>query len=72
MLCANQHCDLWCWTSVSTGPLLLFMDHLVYGCQNVHPGCAFNMELKRLKRDFFLSIIYLFLPRGIKVGSAVF
>lgn len=39
---------------------------------NVHPGCAFNMELKRLKRDFFLSIIYLFLPRGIKVGSAVF
>lgn len=44
----------------------------MYGCQNVHPGYAFNMEFKRLKRDFFLSIIHLFFPRGIKVGSAVF
>ena len=59
----HQHCNLQCWTSVCIVPLLVFTDHLVYRCQNVHQVYAFYMELKRLKRERFFPFFYLEVSR---------
>lgn len=39
------------------------MDHFVYGCQSICPVYAFDMALKRLKREIFSFYFYLDLPR---------
>lgn len=36
---------------------------VVYGCQNVHPVYAFDMELQRLKRERFSPFFYLEVSR---------
>lgn len=46
-----------CSVELSIIPLLLFLDH----CQNLHPVYAFDIELKRLKRDFFFSLCFFYL-----------